>query len=150
MEKKENIKKLVEEISAKLEDVKVPTCTRNEMYIISDGKAWSMDDMLRNTLSELVTAQELHASVIIFRAMQTTMEYPAQKIASIKELECAMDANDLYVFTKRQALHTVFGYMVFIMCLGADTLNAAFASVNEVITAIYDNGGFIVIDRKSR
>ena len=126
-----DIKKLAEEISAKLEDVKVEIHTRNEMYIVAEGKAWSMDDML-------------------FRAMQTKMGYPLQSIATVKELERAMDANDLYVFTKRQALYTTFEYMTFVMCLGAEALNTTFAAVNEVITSIYDNGGFIVIDRKSR
>lgn len=145
-----DIKKLAEEISAKLEDVKVEIHTRNEMYIVAEGKAWSMDDMLRNTYSELVTQQELYASVIIFRAMQTKMGYPLQSISTVKELERAMDANDLYVFTKRQALYTTFEYMTFVMCLGAEALNTTFAAVNEVITSIYDNGGFIVIDRKSR
>lgn len=145
-----DIKKLVEEISARLEDTKVPTFTRNEMYILAEGKAWNMDDMLRNTFSEMVTSEELHASVIIFRAMQTTMDYPAQKMATVKELERAMDTNDLYVFTKRQALYMTFEYMTFVMCLGAEALNTTFAAVNEVITSIYDNGGFIVIDRKSR
>ena len=145
-----DIKKLAEEISAKLEDVKVEIHIRNEMYIVAEGKAWSMDDMLRNTYSELVTSEELHASVIIFRAMQTTMDYPSQKMATVKELERAIDANDIYVFTKRQALYTTFEYMTFVMCLGAETLNTTFASVNEVITSIYDNGGFIIVDRKSR
>ena len=71
-------------------------------------------------------------------------------MSAIKELENELGFNDLYVFTKRQALHTAFEYMTFVMCLGAEMLNTTFASVNEVITAIYDNGGFIVIDRKSR
>lgn len=145
-----DIKQLIADISAKLEDVKVEIHTRNEMYIVAEGKAWSMDDMLRNTYSELVTQQELYASVIIFRAMQTKMGYPLQSIATVKELERTIDANDIYVFTKRQALYAAFEYMVFVMCLGAEALNTAFTSVNEVITSIYDNGGFIVIDRKSR
>ena len=146
-----DIKKLVEAIAVKMEDVKVKTSTRNEMYIItSDGKVSSMDDMLKYMSSELVTPEEAHATIILFRAMQATIEYPSQKIAPIKELERVMDANDLYVFTKRQALYTTFEYMTFVMCLGAEALNTTFAAVNEVITSIYDNGGFIAIDRKSR
>lgn len=148
---KSNIKQLVEAIAAKMEDVKVETSTRNEMYIItSDGKMSNMDDMLKYMSTELVTSEEAYATVIIFRAMQTTANYPSQKIATVKELERAMDANDIYVFTKRQALYTTFEYMTFIMCLGAKSLNDTFASVNDIITAIYDNGGFIIVDRKSR
>lgn len=150
MEKEKDIKQLAEKISAKLEDIRVSTSTRNEMYIVAEGKAWSMDDMLRNTFSELVTPEELHASVIIFRAMQTTISYPSQKMDTVKDFERTLDANDIYVFTKRQALYVVFEYMTFVMCLGAKALNDTFAAVNEVIISIYDNGGFIVIDRKSR
>ena len=152
MEKEEStIKQLAEAISAKLEDIKPKIQTRNEVYVIAGEKALlSIDDMLRNTFSEQVTSEELHASVIIFRAMQTAIGYPLHNMSAIKELENELGFNDLYVFTKRQALHTAFEYMTFVMCLGAEMLNTTFASVNEVITAIYDNGGFIVIDRKSR
>ena len=145
-----DIKKLAEEISANLKDIKMDTYTRNEVYIAAEGKLWSIDDMIRNTFSESVTVQELYASVIIFRAMQVTMGYPSQSMSAIKELENVLVFNDLYVFTKRQVLNIAFEYILFVMCLGAETLNTAFASVNEVITSIYDNGGFIVIDRKSR
>lgn len=146
-----NIKQLMDCITSKLEDAKVPVSTRNEMYIITiDGEVSSMDDMLRGMSSELATSQELYATVVLFRTMQATANYPAQNLAAMRELERALDANDLYVYTKRQALYEVFGYMTFVMRLEAKTLNATFASVHEVITSIYDNGGFIAIDRKSR
>lgn len=151
MEKKEkDIKQLLADISAKLEDTRVETSTRNEVYIAAEGKLWSIDDVLRNTFSELGAAKELYASVVVFRAMQTTMGYPSQSMSAIKELENVLVLNDLYVFTKRQVLNTAFEYILSVMYLGAEALNTAFASVNKVITDIYDNGGFIVVDRKSR
>lgn len=150
MTMEKDIKKLAEEISADLKDIKVDMHTRNEVYIAVEGKLWSIDDMIRNTFSESATVQELYASVVVFRAMQTTMGYPSQSMSAIKELENVLVFNDLYVFTKRQVLNTAFEYILSVMCLEAEALNTAFASVNEVITSIYDNGGFIVIDRKSR
>lgn len=150
MTMEKDIKKLAEEISADLKDIKVDMHTRNEVYISVEGKLWSIDDMIRNTFSESATVQELYASVVVFRAMQTTMGYPSQSMSAIKELENVLVFNDLYVFTKRQVLNTAFEYILSVMCLEAEALNTAFASVNEVITSIYDNGGFIVIDRKSR
>lgn len=150
MEKKEkDIKQLLADISAKLEDTQVKTSTRNEVYIAAE-KLWSIDDVFRNTFSELGTAKELYALVVVFRAMQVTMGYPSQSMSAIKELENVLVFNDLYVFTKRQVLNTAFEYILSVMYLGAEALNTAFASVNKVITDIYDNGGFIVVDRKSR
>lgn len=150
MEKKEkDIKQLLVDISAKLEDARVETSTRNEVYIAAE-KLWSIDDVFRNTFSELGTAKELYALVVVFRAMQVTMGYPSQSMSAIKELENVLVFNDLYVFTKRQVLNTAFEYILSVMYLGAEALNTAFASVNKVITDVYDNGGFIVVDRKSR